>query len=64
MLSGSNRHKGNASLGTEKTPYVINLADLAVGWTDADGDRLNSNNWYVDHGWSASAATTATATAR
>ena len=37
--------------GTEDTPYVINLADLVVGWTDADGDRLNSNNWYVDHGW-------------
>ena len=36
--------------GTEDTPYVINLADLVVGWTDADGDRLNSNNWYVDHG--------------
>ena len=36
--------------GTEDTPYVIAVADLLAGFSDADGDTLSVADFSADHG--------------
>ena len=42
--------KATLAAGTEDTAYVVSLANLLTGFTDADGDTLSVTSLGADHG--------------